>query len=170
MSSCALWQEGSLAVSYAPRFPLQGLGTTADLSGWYYYGPRAAAGQGLPKRASLKSFIRSTTLSLGSIAFGSLIVTILELLRLILQAVNQYETGQGDSELAISSRSGLRAQLMHVSRRTDCLMLRKFHTPEQREVIADSARLCAVLAVSPAWSNSSTNVSPLCWLFLLSSR
>lgn len=64
--------------------------------GWYYYGPRAAAGQGLPKRATLKAFIRSSTLSLGSIAFGSLVVTILELLRLILQSIQQYEAGQGD--------------------------------------------------------------------------
>jgi hypothetical protein len=71
----------------------------ADLAGWYYYGPRAA-NSGLPKRASLKSFVRSTTLSLGSIAFGSLIVTILELLRLILQSVQQYEAGQGDSTCA----------------------------------------------------------------------
>jgi hypothetical protein len=71
----------------------------ADSAGWYYYGPRAA-NSGLPKRASLKSFIRSTTLSLGSIAFGSLIVTILELLRLILQSVQQYEAGQGDSACA----------------------------------------------------------------------
>lgn len=73
----------------------------AESAGWYYYGPRAA-NSGLPKRASLKSFIRSTTLSLGSIAFGSLIVTILELLRLILQSVQQYEAGQGDSTCAHS--------------------------------------------------------------------
>ncbi|WWD17512.1 protein PNS1 [Kwoniella shandongensis] len=69
--------------------------------GWYYYGPRVPEGTGLPKRATLKAFIRSTTLSLGSIAFGSLIVTILELIRLILQAVQQYEAGQGDTIGAI---------------------------------------------------------------------
>ncbi|RSH83658.1 Protein pns1 [Saitozyma podzolica] len=63
--------------------------------GWYYCGPRAA-NSGLPKRASLKSFVRSTTLSLGSIAFGSLIVTIVELLRLFLQVVQQYKAGQVD--------------------------------------------------------------------------
>ncbi|ORY21903.1 plasma-membrane choline transporter-domain-containing protein [Naematelia encephala] len=63
--------------------------------GWYYYGPRIGTA-GLPKRATLKAFIRSITLSLGSIAFGSLIVTILELLRLLLQVVQQYEAGQGD--------------------------------------------------------------------------
>lgn len=63
--------------------------------GWYYYGPRMANG-GLPKRATLKAFVRSITLSLGSVAFGSLIVTILELIRLLLNAVSQYEAGQGD--------------------------------------------------------------------------
>ncbi|KAL7421524.1 pH nine-sensitive protein 1 [Cryptotrichosporon argae] len=63
--------------------------------GWYYYGPRAAS-SGVPRRASLLAFVRSTTLSLGSIAFGSLIVTVLELVRMLLQAVQGYEAGQGD--------------------------------------------------------------------------
>ncbi|TYJ52097.1 protein PNS1 [Cryptococcus floricola] len=63
--------------------------------GWYYYGPRNQWG-GVPKQASLKAFVRATTLSLGSIAFGSLLVTLLELLRLILQIFQQYESGQGD--------------------------------------------------------------------------
>lgn len=44
----------------------------------------------------MKAFIRSTTLSLGSIAFGSLIVTILELIRLILQIVQQQQAAEGD--------------------------------------------------------------------------
>ncbi|EIW70886.1 hypothetical protein TREMEDRAFT_29308 [Tremella mesenterica DSM 1558] len=63
--------------------------------GWYYYGPRAG-NLGLPKRATLKAFVRSITFSLGSIAFGSLIVTILEMLRLGLQALQQYEASEGD--------------------------------------------------------------------------
>lgn len=67
-----------------------------DCTGWYYYGPRTPGG-GVPKRASLLAFVRASTLSLGSIAFGSLLVTILELLRLILQLFRQYEAGQGDS-------------------------------------------------------------------------
>jgi hypothetical protein len=54
-------------------------------------------GTGVPKQATTKAFIRSSTLSLGSVAFGSLIVTILELIRLVLNAVSQYEAGQGDS-------------------------------------------------------------------------
>lgn len=70
--------------------------------GWYYYGPRMG-NSGLPKRATLKAFIRASTLSLGSIAFGSLIVTILEIIRLLLQAVQQYEAGQGDSESSAKS-------------------------------------------------------------------
>ncbi|WRT66144.1 protein PNS1 [Kwoniella shivajii] len=68
--------------------------------GWYYYGPRVPNG-GLPKRATLSAFIRASTLSLGSIAFGSLIVTVLELIRLILQAIQQYEAGEGDMVGAI---------------------------------------------------------------------
>ncbi|KAK1924435.1 integral to plasma membrane protein [Papiliotrema laurentii] len=63
--------------------------------GWYYFGPRNA-NSGLPKRATLKAFVRSSTLSLGSIAFGSLIVTILELVRLLMQAVQQYQAAEGD--------------------------------------------------------------------------
>lgn len=50
----------------------------------------------MPKGANLKSFLRASTFSLGSIAFGSLIVTILELIRLILQAIQQYEASEGD--------------------------------------------------------------------------
>ncbi|KAG8892407.1 putative choline transporter, neither null mutation nor overexpression affects choline transport, partial [Tulasnella sp. 403] len=52
--------------------------------GWYYFGPKS---DGLmPKHPTLSSFVRASTLSLGSIAFGSLIVTLLELLRLLLNA------------------------------------------------------------------------------------
>lgn len=55
-------------------------------------------GTGLPKNATGKAFARASTLSLGSIAFGSLIVTILELLQTLFQALQNYEAGQGDSE------------------------------------------------------------------------
>jgi len=52
---------------------------------WYYFGPRD---QGLlPAHVTFSAFVRASTLSLGSIAFGSLIVTLLDLLRLILNAV-----------------------------------------------------------------------------------
>ena len=71
------------------------MGHSTEISGWYYYGPRHAAG-GLPKRASLGAFIRSTTLSLGSIAFGSLIVTILELIRIAAQMFHNAQMQDGD--------------------------------------------------------------------------
>jgi hypothetical protein len=70
--------------------------------GWYYFGPRSAGG-GVPKGATFKAFARSVTYNLGSIAFGSLIVTILELLRLILQAVAQNARAEGDSEFIFST-------------------------------------------------------------------
>lgn len=63
--------------------------------GWYYYGPRQGD-SGLPRRASLGAFIRSTTLSLGSIAFGSLIVTILELIRIAAQMFHNAQMQDGD--------------------------------------------------------------------------
>ncbi|GBE81179.1 DUF580-domain-containing protein [Sparassis latifolia] len=60
---------------------------------WYYFGPRE---QGLmPKHPALSAFGRASTLSLGSIAFGSLIVTLLDLLRLILNAVRNNANSQG---------------------------------------------------------------------------
>ncbi|KIL66185.1 hypothetical protein M378DRAFT_161032 [Amanita muscaria Koide BX008] len=49
---------------------------------WYYFGPRDM-GQ-MPEYVTLSSFWRVSTMSLGSIAFGSLIVTVLEMIRLIL--------------------------------------------------------------------------------------
>ncbi|KAI5449166.1 putative choline transporter, variant 2 [Naganishia albida] len=65
--------------------------------GWYYSGPRDTANKaGVPAQANLKAFIRATTSSLGSIAFGSLIVTVLEVLRTIMQVVAQNEQAQGD--------------------------------------------------------------------------
>ena len=79
--------------------------------GWYYFGPRE---QGLmvgvltplrrqplieivhqPKHPTLTSFVRASTLSLGSIAFGSLIVTILELIRMILNAARNSANADG---------------------------------------------------------------------------
>ncbi|KAG8740574.1 putative choline transporter, neither null mutation nor overexpression affects choline transport [Ceratobasidium sp. 414] len=61
--------------------------------GWYYFGPDNMGM--MPKNPALAAFARASTLSLGSIAFGSLIVTLLELLRLILNTVraNAAESG-----------------------------------------------------------------------------
>lgn len=42
------------------------------------------------------AFKRASTYSLGSIALGSLIVALLDLLRAALQVLQQYESGQGD--------------------------------------------------------------------------
>jgi hypothetical protein len=50
---------------------------------WYYFGPRQSGE--MPKHPSITAFARASTLSLGSIAFGSLIVTILEMIRLVLE-------------------------------------------------------------------------------------
>lgn len=49
----------------------------------------------MPAHPTVSSFVRASTLSLGSIAFGSLVVTILELIRLVLQAVRQYANADG---------------------------------------------------------------------------
>ncbi|KIK67433.1 hypothetical protein GYMLUDRAFT_37557 [Collybiopsis luxurians FD-317 M1] len=51
---------------------------------WYYFGPKEAGE--MPNHPTLSAFGRASTLSLGSIAFGSLIVTLLELLRMILRS------------------------------------------------------------------------------------
>lgn len=74
-------------------------------TGWYYYGDRTSDGQGLPKNATGTAFMRASTLSLGSIAFGSLIVTILEMLQTLFQAIQNAEAQQGDSESYWSDRS-----------------------------------------------------------------
>jgi hypothetical protein len=67
--------------------------------GWYYYGPAVKGGQGgMPKHPNWASFSRASTNSLGSIAFGSLIVTILEILRQLFRLLSQYQSGQGDGE------------------------------------------------------------------------
>ncbi|KAF8893351.1 plasma-membrane choline transporter-domain-containing protein [Infundibulicybe gibba] len=66
---------------------------------WYYFGPRH---QGeMPKNPTLTAFGRASTLSLGSIAFGSLIVTLLELLRLVLNMVQNNANAEGHPVEAI---------------------------------------------------------------------
>lgn len=57
-----------------------------------------------PKYPTLSAFGRASTFSLGSIAFGSLIVTILDLLRLILNAAqnNANADGHRKSHLALT--------------------------------------------------------------------
>jgi hypothetical protein len=52
---------------------------------WYYFGPRELGR--MPAHPTTGALGRACTRSLGSIAFGSLVVTLLELLRLLLQAI-----------------------------------------------------------------------------------
>lgn len=55
----------------------------------------------MPKHPTLAALGRACTLSLGSIAFGSLIVTLLELLRLILQMIRNNAAQDGHPVEAI---------------------------------------------------------------------
>ncbi|KAG8833344.1 putative choline transporter, neither null mutation nor overexpression affects choline transport [Serendipita sp. 400] len=77
--------------------------TLATLAGgpfgsWYYFGPR---GQGMPPHPTRSSFVRASTLSLGSIAFGSLIVTLLQLIRMLLNWASQNAAEDGNPVVAI---------------------------------------------------------------------
>ena len=51
-----------------------------------------------PEHVTLSSFWRASTMSLGSIAFGSLIVTLLEMLRLILNLAQNNANADGHRE------------------------------------------------------------------------
>ncbi|KAH9986536.1 plasma-membrane choline transporter-domain-containing protein [Russula compacta] len=62
--------------------------------GWYYFGPREVGL--MPKHPTLGSFWRASTLSLGSIAFGSLIVTVLEIIRLLLSLARSSADAKGN--------------------------------------------------------------------------
>lgn len=63
--------------------------------GWYYFGPRESAGGQMAAHPTRSAFVRASTLSLGSIAFGSLIVALLEILRLVLQALRNNANADG---------------------------------------------------------------------------
>jgi len=60
---------------------------------WYYFGARELGE--MPRHPTSAAFVRASTLSLGSIAFGSLIVTILDLLRMILNAAQNNANADG---------------------------------------------------------------------------
>lgn len=51
-----------------------------------------------PKNPAISAFGRASTLSLGSIALGSLIVTILDLVRLIFEAIRNAAIQDGSRE------------------------------------------------------------------------
>jgi hypothetical protein len=89
--------------------------------GWYYFGPKE---QGLmvrvlnflrnarffqlwlaffqPKYPTLSAFGRASTISLGSIAFGSLIVTLLEIIRIILNVARNNASADGHRTFFVS--------------------------------------------------------------------
>ncbi|KAF8070149.1 plasma-membrane choline transporter-domain-containing protein [Lyophyllum atratum] len=60
---------------------------------WYYFGPRELGE--MPKHPTTSAFGRASTLSLGSIAFGSLIVTLLELLKMLLNMARNNANADG---------------------------------------------------------------------------
>lgn len=60
---------------------------------WYYFGPRDL-GQ-MPAHPTISAFGRASTLSLGSIAFGSLIVTLLEILKMLLNMARDNANADG---------------------------------------------------------------------------
>ncbi|KWU44830.1 DUF580-domain-containing protein [Rhodotorula sp. JG-1b] len=64
--------------------------TEAGIFGAYYYGGADA------KKVAWGAFKRASTYSFGSIAFGSLIVALLDLLRAILQVIQSYESQEGN--------------------------------------------------------------------------
>uniref|UniRef100_A0A0K3C446 Protein PNS1 n=2 Tax=Rhodotorula toruloides TaxID=5286 RepID=A0A0K3C446_RHOTO len=66
------------------------LTTEAGIFGAFYYGGRDA------KKVAWGAFKRASTYSFGSIAFGSLLVALLDLLRAFFQILQSYESGQGD--------------------------------------------------------------------------
>lgn len=68
-----------------------------------------------PNWPTLSAFGRASTLSLGSIAFGSLIVTLLELTRLILQAARNNADANGQRTL-ISASMSVKQLLMKLQR------------------------------------------------------
>ena len=72
--------------------------TVAGIYGAWYYAP--PTGEKV-KHAALSSFKRATTYSLGSIAFGSLIVALLDILRAVLSVVQSTQASEGDMVGAI---------------------------------------------------------------------
>ncbi|GAA5987189.1 hypothetical protein JCM11641_006053 [Rhodosporidiobolus odoratus] len=68
------------------------LTTEAGIYGTYYYEP-ASPGK---VKVAWGAFKRASTYSMGSIAFGSLIVALLDLLRAAFQILQSYESGEGN--------------------------------------------------------------------------
>ncbi|KNZ80543.1 Protein PNS1 [Termitomyces sp. J132] len=60
---------------------------------WYYFGPHEMGE--MPMHPTTSAFGRASTLSLGSIAFGSLIVTLLELIKMLLNMIRNNANADG---------------------------------------------------------------------------
>lgn len=74
--------------------------TICGVYGAFYYG--AASPEGPPKHAAASSFRRTMTYSFGSVAFGSLIVAVIQLLRQAIDMFTRYEASQGSMFGAIA--------------------------------------------------------------------
>ena len=85
-------------------------GTTSDPARWYITASLSPSHTDLtflqPKNSTISAFGRASTLSLGSIAFGSLIVTLLDLLKMILQAARNNANADGHRECMTFCLSG----------------------------------------------------------------
>jgi hypothetical protein len=68
-----------------------------------------------PKHPTLSAFGRASSFSLGSIAFGSLIVTLLDLLRLILNAAQNNANADGHREFHYPGPCGINIKMWPLS-------------------------------------------------------
>ncbi|KAG5438155.1 hypothetical protein PCANB_003006 [Pneumocystis canis] len=68
--------------------------TICGVYGSYYYGFNTP--EGIPKHATISSFRRITTYSFGSICFGSLLASIIQILRDIFRSIVQDRSSSGD--------------------------------------------------------------------------
>lgn len=114
-------------------------GTTSARVGkvtWYdsqlYVVSRTCSPCTQPKRPTLSALGRASTLSLGSIAFGSLIVTLLEILKMVLHAVQSSANAEGHRKSAPFTVLVL-PLMFHYSRRGLPGMLRIMFCGNHRE-------------------------------------
>lgn len=68
--------------------------TICGVYGSYYYGFNTP--EGIPKHATISSFRRTTTYSFGSICFGSLVASIIQMLRNIFRSIMHDRASSGD--------------------------------------------------------------------------
>ncbi|CCG83274.1 Putative uncharacterized protein [Taphrina deformans PYCC 5710] len=73
--------------------------TICGIFGAFYYG--VASPEGVPKHAAKSSFRRTVTYSFGSVAYGSLLVAVIQLIRQAVDMFTRYEAQSGDMMGAI---------------------------------------------------------------------